>query len=583
MVPYLKSNVLMLCLIINNYFKVRKPTNIRRSRAKVSPADVRTFFEKIQPNLEGVPPNCIFNYDESPFRDDPGAEAAFFALRTRHCEQVQNHSKTSFSVMFCCSAAGDLVPPMTVYKSVTGGFYKMWGEGGPPGSTYTANKSGYFDMDKFTKWFTDVFLPYIATLPADQVKVLIGDNLAAHMSPTVTRLCEENNIRFIFLPENSTHLLQPLDVAVFAPMKRKWREVLTTWKEDCIRVGENYASIPKQSFPALLGKLLEKDWGGPIRSGFAATGLYPFSLERVLAKLPKEINSAEIETAVQKTLLNKLNDMRHNLPATKQAPRPKKKDKLPAGATYTCPAQPASDTSDEDEEELEEPLAVTKKRSLTSMLKGSHEDSDSSNYSNVASDSDEASDRDEASSGGDSDSEREEARRGLVNDLVERLDKNKDLDEEEDEPVDPYPPKSFVVAIYQGEDWYVGQVLDKDEEPEAEKGENYLYVTFMEKIKGDLLKWPRKPDVLNMLKDDILFPCQTPAPCAATSSTRVNSFTLSKGELKKAKQMFLQKKAYYPTLKLVTVTGSTVKFGRMQVCVMWVSVWVRERRYRNKL
>ncbi len=118
----------MLCLIINNYFKVWKPTNIRRSRAKVSPAAVRSFFEKIQPNLEDVPPDCIFNYDESPFHDDPGAEAAFFALRTRNCEQVQNHSKTSFSVMFCFSVAGDLVPPMTVYKSVTGGFYKMWGK-----------------------------------------------------------------------------------------------------------------------------------------------------------------------------------------------------------------------------------------------------------------------------------------------------------------------------------------------------------------------------------------------------------------------------------------------------------------------
>ena len=132
---------------------MRKPTNIRQSRAKVTPAAVRAFFEKIQPNLEGVTPDCIFNYDESPFCDDPGAEAAFFALRTRHCEQIQNHSKTSFSVMFCCSAAGDLVPPMTVYKSVTGGFYKMWG---PPGSTYTANKSGYFDMEKFMMWFTDV-------------------------------------------------------------------------------------------------------------------------------------------------------------------------------------------------------------------------------------------------------------------------------------------------------------------------------------------------------------------------------------------------------------------------------------------
>ncbi len=106
-------------------------------------------------------------------------------------------------------------------------------------------------------------------------------------------------------------------------------------------------------------------------------------------------------------------------------------------------------------------------------------------------------------------------------------------------------------------------MLDKDEEPEAEKKENDLYVTFIEKIKGDLLKWPRKPDDLNMLKDNILFACQTLHPVLPPSLPQVNSFTLMKGELKKGKHMFMQKQAYYPTLKLVTGTGSTVKFGRM--------------------
>jgi hypothetical protein len=75
---------------------------------------------------------------------------------------------------------------------------------------------------------------------------LLGDNLAAHLSPVVIELCKKHNVRFIFLPENSTHLLQPLDVAVFGPMKRRWREVLARWKEECVRDGRNFATIPKQ-------------------------------------------------------------------------------------------------------------------------------------------------------------------------------------------------------------------------------------------------------------------------------------------------------------------------------------------------
>jgi hypothetical protein len=75
---------------------------------------------------------------------------------------------------------------------------------------------------------------------------LLGDNLAAHLSPVVIELCKKHNVRFTFLPENSTHLLQPLDVAMFGPMKRQWREVLTRWKEECVRDGRNFATIPKQ-------------------------------------------------------------------------------------------------------------------------------------------------------------------------------------------------------------------------------------------------------------------------------------------------------------------------------------------------
>jgi hypothetical protein len=45
---------------------------------------------------------------------------------------------------------------MTVYKSGTGSLYQSWCEGGPEGSVYAANKSGYFDMEKFNLWFKKV-------------------------------------------------------------------------------------------------------------------------------------------------------------------------------------------------------------------------------------------------------------------------------------------------------------------------------------------------------------------------------------------------------------------------------------------
>jgi hypothetical protein len=67
----------------------------------VSAQIIREFMARIKPNLEGVPRTHIFNYDETPIKDDPSTEDAFFSVGTRHCEKVQNTSKTAFSVMFC--------------------------------------------------------------------------------------------------------------------------------------------------------------------------------------------------------------------------------------------------------------------------------------------------------------------------------------------------------------------------------------------------------------------------------------------------------------------------------------------------
>jgi hypothetical protein len=212
----------------------------------VSPETVHAFFEQIQPNLEGVPLSHIFNYDETGFRDDPGAEVAFFGRNLRYHEKIQNHSKAQVSVEFCCSADSTMLPPMTVYKSASGNIYQSWCEGVPDTNFFGATKSGWFDKPQFETWFKKVFLPYIQKFPKEEPKVLIGDNLAAHLSPVVTELCQKHNVRFIFLPENSTHLLQPLDLAVFSPVKKEWRAVITDWKEEMAAEGKNFASIPKQ-------------------------------------------------------------------------------------------------------------------------------------------------------------------------------------------------------------------------------------------------------------------------------------------------------------------------------------------------
>ena len=91
----------------------------------------------------------------------------------------------------------------------------------------------------------------------EEVKALIGDNLGSHLSLTVMEQCREHNIRFIFLPANSTHLTQPLDVAVFAPMKGHWRSQLNKYKEECVVKCIKNVTIPKKKFASMMRGMLE--------------------------------------------------------------------------------------------------------------------------------------------------------------------------------------------------------------------------------------------------------------------------------------------------------------------------------------
>lgn len=42
-------------------------------------------------------------------------------------------------------------------------------------------------------------------------KVLIGDNLSTHIQQEIIYECKQNDINFVCLLKNSTHLTQPLD------------------------------------------------------------------------------------------------------------------------------------------------------------------------------------------------------------------------------------------------------------------------------------------------------------------------------------------------------------------------------------
>lgn len=119
----------------------------------------------------------------------------------------------------------------------------------------------------------------------DLPRVIIGDNVASHLSQKVIQSCLGNNIRLVFLPPNARHLCQPLDVTLFRPLKTVWEGTLEDWKMRAKGV------IPKHVFPGILKKVLDHvapRSSANMKSGFRATGIFPLNSYAVLKRLPTE-------------------------------------------------------------------------------------------------------------------------------------------------------------------------------------------------------------------------------------------------------------------------------------------------------
>lgn len=338
----------------NNNISQRICQNIKRSRAAVSPETIKGYFDELGKSLENVPIQNIINYDETNLTDDPGRKKVLVRRGCKYPERVVNHSKGSISLMMAATANGDFLPPYVVYKASH--LYDSWTIRGPHNARYNRSSSGWFDGGIFEDWVKTIVLPFMET--KEGKKILIGDNLSSHLSIDIIKLCQEKDIHFIFLPSNSTHLTQPLDVAVFRPMKIIWRQLLDKWKKT--DDGRTQSCVPKGCFPMLLKLLMEQlhvNGEKNIKAGFRKCGIVPLDANQVLARLPLQEECEEIKKNIMtESFLNLLKDMRFG---TMNIKEPRKKRKLEVVAGKSVSAEEIKSNEQE-----QEPIKSKKKRVL---------------------------------------------------------------------------------------------------------------------------------------------------------------------------------------------------------------------------
>lgn len=111
-------------------------------------------------------------------------------------------------------------------------------------------------------------------------RLLILDGHGSHHSTSFELFCKKNEIITLCMPPHSSHILQPLDVGCFGPLKKAYGRQI----EEKVRAGITH--VAKEDFlsaflAAFHDSLTEKN----IQGGFRGTGLVPLDAMRVVSRL----------------------------------------------------------------------------------------------------------------------------------------------------------------------------------------------------------------------------------------------------------------------------------------------------------
>lgn len=151
-------------------------------------------------------------------------------------------------------------------------------ENTPKGWGIGISDNGWMTSETFYEYITNVFYPWLMKENTQFPVLVYMDNHSSHLNLPLVNFCREKQIELIMLPPNSTHIMQPLDIAFFHPFKEIWRKCVPKWKSQ-----QGVTQITKENFPLVLQFTLDNMPNAEkvVQSGFRGVGLHPFNAKAV--------------------------------------------------------------------------------------------------------------------------------------------------------------------------------------------------------------------------------------------------------------------------------------------------------------
>jgi hypothetical protein len=251
----------------------------RQRAACEDPAIIQPWFALVQSMKEkyGIVDKDIYNFDESGFLMGKISSQLVItgSEKPGKPKKLQPGDREWVTLIQGVGATGKRIPPFIVFAGKV--LISNWFHDLPRDWVIQVSPTGWTNNDLALAWL-EHFDSHAK--PIGTHRLLIIDGHESHCSVEFQERCKEKKIITLCMPPHSSHLLQPLDVACFAPLKRLYGNAISALARSCIHY------INKETFLPAFKAAFEKTFTAEnICAGFRGAGLAPYNPEAVLSKL----------------------------------------------------------------------------------------------------------------------------------------------------------------------------------------------------------------------------------------------------------------------------------------------------------
>ncbi|KAH7464010.1 hypothetical protein FOMA001_g17859 [Fusarium oxysporum f. sp. matthiolae] len=250
---------------------------------------IRNWFRLVENTIAkyGIRSDDIWNFDETGFMMGVISSGIVVTSSERrgNPKSVQPGNREWVTAIQAINAEGQAIDPFIV---VAGQYHlaNWYRESNLPASWAIATtQNGWTDNEKGLEWLKH-FNRCTNNRSTGPYRLLILDGHESHHSADFQIYFEENNIITLCMPPHSSHLLQPLDVGCFGPLKKAYgREI-----EHLIRRSITHIS-KTEFFPAFYAAFQLTMTEANIKGVFRGAGIVPFDPAVVISKLDVQLRT----------------------------------------------------------------------------------------------------------------------------------------------------------------------------------------------------------------------------------------------------------------------------------------------------